>query len=109
MARMILLNPIGMGDDELAHKVGQLAATTGHVGEVVSGRADWQKFYPFEGSWEAWAKGCASRHDTFVVFGRPGAPLGRGTARIVEEARKANKPVCLWDGGMFYTTEEGGT
>lgn len=98
--KILLLNPIGMPDEELAGHVGALARFAPAHYEVTTGREDYQRWFPFDGSWEAWAQAAAGRYDAFVIWASGLDDVKAGNRAVMSAALRQGKSVGLWSGGV---------
>jgi len=97
---VLFVNPLPMPDDQLATLRDKLVQVLG--AEVVTGRADYKRWIPYERTWERWCVGAAGRYNQFVIFENAEFYVGRAAFKILQEARSRGKPVCGWDGELFY-------
>jgi|GEM_PF-6169043 len=103
MAEILLVEPKSMDAKEARALADHLAEVLGlQHHEVALGQDDFHRYYPFERSWQGWAAGAAARHARVVIYGYPNEE-GRGARRVVRAARSARKPLCWWDGTLFYS------
>lgn len=98
---VLLLNPIAMPDAELAGWVTRLLVALDPGTVVHTGRDDYTKWFPFEGSWEAWASGAASRYEAIVALGAPGV-IAAGARAVINAALRRGKPCWAWDGTTWW-------
>lgn len=101
--KVFLAHPKNADDLQLAdweHEVGR------HIsGDVVFGRDDFAAQIAIDGTFDAWARGVASRRDSYTqepVYGAIVSPVdqvGKATAQIVVEALRLGTPVYLMERG----------
>ena len=89
------------GIDSAITQLSSLLSSRGGDARIIPARKDYDT--NFRGDWDRWADSTATathsvtrkpRYNLFVV---PGRYCGRATARIVQSALKAERPVFTWD------------
>lgn len=116
--RIFLAHPKKIGDEEIETLAKRATAaltetvsrlSPGTTVEVVTGRDDFMARSVTEGGWEPWctsvARGVTYRENTLqprfdAIVVAPSPILGRGTAQIVQDALRGQKPV-------YYLRENG--
>lgn len=106
--RFFLAHPKSYGDGEIeaACRRAQIALAAVSKGKpfvITPGRAFYEQRFKAAGSWEAWTREVATgvdpvtRAPIFHAILVPGTGCGAGTARMVEHAISAGKPVFSFD------------
>ena len=108
--RIFFANGRGDSDADVERAVARvrdaLMSQFGADVEVTSGKDDYKANFSRCGSWDAWIRDVAvgirfaDRTPRYHALMCPTREVGKATARIVELALGASKPVLLWEGGQ---------
>lgn len=92
MTSILLLHPKSAEDTALAAMKKLVEGFVGGSATVVLSRDDFNGYFKYDGSWDAWTRGAVRRHNGFVIVGD--GKVGRATAGIVVEALRQGKGVA---------------
>lgn len=103
--RVLICHPKNIDDGALTEIKSAFQRLAAANDVVTLGREDFDQFFKYDGSWNAWAIGAAQRHEAFLVIALDAErSVGKATAQIIESALLQNKPVRVTTNGEVFRT-----